>query len=202
MDYATKYCGYSTLWRCFIATVFICTVILTNISMTQKDTKICKPNLNSIEKSNMSHLHKNRGAPYLAFIISMVPVRFNATHTNLNNVLPGYFNIQHKQPVSTNDSRIISGTSKEALALLLTYIDLWSEIGAKAELELTDDDWIFLFEDDVNTVPFHIIEKFHPQIYAKWNYSNPNSSIAGPNRFLIIKCSSVCVCCIFTKNLL
>ena len=101
------------------------------------------------------------------------------------------FNIQHKQRVSTNDSWIVS---RRVSSLLLTYIDLWNGIGAKTESELTDDDWIFLFEDDVNIVGFNIIEKFYPQIYAKWNHSNSNNSLAGLNRFLIMKNITVCLC--------
>jgi hypothetical protein len=112
--------------------------------------------------------------------------------SNLNTVLPNYFNIRHKQPVSLNDTRIYKEGHKEILSLSLTYIDLWNDFGARPEAEYTDNDWIFLFEDDVNIVPFTIIQSFHPQLYAKWNCTNPNSSIAGSKRLFMEEHILVC----------
>ena len=198
MDYAKKYrldcisfkkyCNSCTLSRCFITIFFVCIVVMINVGTTPCDRKINESKSNPVEKSKISDPHKSHGPPYLAFIISSMLARFNTTSTNLNSVLPGYFNIQHKQPVSTNDSRIMSGTSVSALSLLLTYIDLWNEIGAKAESELMDDDWIFLFEDDVNIVPLKFIPKLCSELNAKRNHSNLNISLAGSNRSFILRC--------------
>ena len=173
--------NYRTFCRYFIITFVICSGVMITIGTALQNRKIDKFQLNSIEKSTIPHPYKSHGPPYLAFIISSILARFNATNANLNKVLPGYLNIQHKQPVSANDSRMVSETSLQALSLLLTSIDLWNEIGAKAESELTDDDWIFIFEDDVDIVASDSIKYSYPEIYAKWNYSNPNNSVAGLN---------------------
>jgi hypothetical protein len=113
--------------------------------------------------------------------------RLNATLTNLKTALPGYFNIKHKQSVPFTDSRIVLNGDKYASSLLLSFIDIWMDLGARSEAELKDNDWIFIFEDDVNIVSMDVIQRFYPEIHAKWKYSNPNSSIAGSKRLFRMK---------------
>ena len=174
--------NYYVLRLRFAGILLLCIalIIYINVSLLklqEKKFNNCIPS--PLIKSTASHLRKSRGPPYLAYIISSTQRRFNFTLVNLNTVLPNYFNIKQKQSVSHNDSRIFRNSDPQVSSLLLTYIDLWSDFGARSEAEFTDNDWMFLFEDDVNIVHPKIIESFHPQIYAKWNYSNPNSSIAG-----------------------
>ena len=177
----------ATRRRYFIGILLACIalIIYTNVSKWQGQVNNCE--LFPQNNSTVSHLSKNHGPPYLAFIISPMPKRLNATLTNLQTVLPGYFNIKHKQSVPFTDSRIVLKGDKYASSLLLSFIDIWTDLGAKSEAELKDNDWIFIFEDDVNIVSMDVIQRFYPQIYAKWNYSNPNTSIAGSKRLFRIK---------------
>jgi hypothetical protein len=179
-----------TLRRRFIGILLVCIALIIYINMNtlQKQFNTCKPSL--LNYSTVSHLRESRGPPYLAFIISATTRRFNATFVNLNTALPGHFILKRKEIVSHNDSRIFRTGDRQVSSLLLTYVDLWHDFGARPEAEFTDNDWIFLFEDDVNIVPNHIISSFHPKLYAKWNYTNPNSSLAGSKRLLRIKQSS------------
>jgi hypothetical protein len=171
-----------TLRRRFtgILLIIIALMIYINMSKLQKKSNPCKTFL--VVNSTARHLRESRGPPYLAFIISSSPRRFNATLINLNTALPGYFNIQHKQPVSHNDSRILRHGDKQVSSLLLSYIDMWRDFGAKPEVEFTDNDWVFLFEDDVNVASVSLIKSFNPQIAVKWNISNPHTLLAGSKR--------------------
>ncbi|CAF4868591.1 unnamed protein product, partial [Rotaria magnacalcarata] len=137
-------------------------------SQSQKQSKNCQAAI----WNNMtpSYLANSRGTPYLAYIISGIPQRYNSTLMQLRDALPGFFNFNRKQPVSHNDSRILRTGDVKVSSLLLTYIDLWNDIGARSAIELRDNDWIFLFEDDVAIIPRSIIKSFYKTIYEKWKY--------------------------------
>ena len=168
-------------YRVFSGIVLFSIMLVTLISMNSSCKTIQDHEVLSVNKFNITISIKKRGPPYLTYIVSAIPKRFNSTMTNLQGKMPGFFNIHHKQSVSYNDSRILRTGDMKVSSLLLTYVDLWSYFGSRPDNEFTDTDWIFLFEDDVDIVPLSIIERFHPKLYAKWNYSSPNHSLAGRN---------------------
>jgi len=130
--------------------------------------------------STSPHTRPARGPPYPTYIISISPNRYNRTRNNIETMVPNLFNIQIKHPVSRNDSRMYTnGVDPGASSLMLTFIDLWTDFGAQPESAYSDNDWMFIFEDDVNVVPYSIIQGFYPKIFAQWNYNSSNSSIAG-----------------------
>lgn len=168
-------------FRYIIAAVLLVYVILyfNSPSTTLQSVSINTKQLFNIN-SSQSQSRQRRGPPYLTYIISVSTQRFNRTKNNLESRLPNFFNTKKKQPVSRNDSRMYrNGADENAASLMLTFIDLWDEIGALPNTEYSDNDWVFIFEDDVNVVPNSIIQGFYPKIFAQWNYSNPNTSIAG-----------------------
>lgn len=135
----------------------------------------------NLTKPNFSKPIGKRGSPYLTYIVSAIPKRLNSTMKNLHEKMPGFFNMQHKKSVSFNDSRILRSGDMKVSSLLLTYVDIWSYFGSRPENEFTDNDWIFLFEDDVDIVPMSLIESFQPKLYPKWNHSSPNHYLEGRN---------------------
>ncbi|CAF3293188.1 unnamed protein product [Rotaria socialis] len=145
-------------------------------SQSQKQSKNCQAAI--WNNMTASHLANPRGPPYLAYIISGIPQRHNSTRKQLRDALPGFFNFNHKQPVSLNDSRILRTVDMKVSSLLLTYIDLWNDIGARSPIELRENDWIFLFEDDVAIIPRRIMKSFYKRIYEKWRYRSPNPNLA------------------------
>lgn len=191
MQYVLQYFPFrstfniSTFQRCFIIVILICIIFFIHMNTTRLRKEPDRHPPGTINNSIASSVQKSRGPPYLTFIISSVSHRFNRTFYNLNIATPGYFNIQQRRPVLKNDSRITVNRDTKVASLLLTYVDLWDDIGARPESELRDNDWIFIFEDDVNIVPLEVVENFYPDIHTKWNYSNPNTSIAGWTRFLL-----------------
>ncbi|CAF3824585.1 unnamed protein product [Rotaria sp. Silwood1] len=164
---------YHLFYGIIILTV-ICLTIFLNLQ-----NKFHNCNVFDLYNSSSRNIRNSSGPPYLAYIISSIPARFKFTKSNLNNALPNYFNIKKKQSVPYNDSRINFHSSIQFSSLLLTYVDLWNEIGAKPNAELKENDWIFLFEDDVNIVNITLIERFYQQIYAKWKYKDPQHSLKG-----------------------
>lgn len=168
-------------YRVFSGIVFVSIMLGMLISMNSSWTTFQDHKVLSGNKFNTTISSKRRSPPYLTYIVSATPKRLNSTMTNLQDKMPGFFNIHHKQSVSFNDSRILRTGDMKVSSLLLTYVDLWSYFGSTPDNEFTDNDWIFLFEDDVDIVPMSIIERFHPKLYARWNYSSPNHSLAGRN---------------------
>lgn len=117
--------------------------------------------------------------PYPAYIISSKDDRFNFTQTNLNKALPNYFDIKRKYSVLHNDTRISRFGLPQVSSLLLTYIDLWSEIGKTPKRQLEDNDWVFIFEDDVNILVNEIIQQFHTELFNRWNHTDDQHSLRG-----------------------
>lgn len=135
-----------------------------------------------LSDKNSSQLRRRRGPPYLTYIISISIPRYNRTRNNIEVPVPKFFNIKRRLPVSRNDSRMYRNNVDEAAAsLMLTFIDLWGDFAAQSDSEYSENDWMFIFEDDVNVVPNSIIAGFYPKIFPRWNYTNPNTSIAGTN---------------------
>lgn len=151
------------------------------MNQSQKTLRNCLP-IHSVNVTSQNLLVR-RGPPYLAYIISGIPQRYNSTLKQLNDALPDFFRFHHKQPVPHNDSRILRTGDMKVSSLLLTFIDLWNDIGSRPAAQLHDDEWVFFFEDDVGIVPSHIMKSFYSKIYEKWNYGNPNPSLA--SRLLI-----------------
>lgn len=146
--------------RLFIGILSVCIILIifANVNQLRKKSIHCK--YPSIHLKG-SLLGKRRGPPYLTYIISNLPKRLNLTRTSLISRIPFYFNIHHRQPVPHDDLRIRQHGDMNMSSLLLTYVDLWSEFGWKKTDEYNDNDWIFIFEDDVDIVPREIIEKFY-----------------------------------------
>lgn len=169
---------------------FASILLFLTVSSVYMNTRIFEESpVNCEQYSGMNsgslHIRKKRGPPYLTYIMSSSPRRFNFTFGNLQDRVPNYFNVKLKHSVSINDSRIFYTDDIRASSLLLTYVDLWTAFGAQPETEYSDNDWVFLFEDDVDIVPYGIIERFYSKLFAQWNYSESNSSIAGSkNAFL------------------
>lgn len=158
----------------FVRTVLIVLVLIIFVKMFKsvKDWNACE--LSIVTEIKTVRSSKYHGPPYLAYIISSVPGRFNPTLNNLNTILPGFFKIKIREPVLQNDSRIPSRVEASVGSLLLTNIDLWSELGWNSASTLNDKDWIFIFEDDVRIAPLPMIESFYGKINRTENNTNPN----------------------------
>lgn len=163
--------------------ISLCISLLLAINIFLKQTTIERESYPSNTSQNVtatvSKLVIKNNTPYLTFIISAVPARRNFTMTTLNTRLPGFFHAKHWKTVSKTDPRIFQSGGIHAASLMLTYLDLWKDISLKAESELADDDWVFLFEDDVDIVPLGILEAFYNEIYTQWNKTNPSKALAG-----------------------
>lgn len=86
-----------------------------------------------------------------AFIISADcrSLRYNITKDNLERAFPNFFTILCFPSVPLNDSRIHTSDVllwKKFSSNQLSFIDLW----AKEIAQENDNDWSFVFEDDVN----------------------------------------------------
>ncbi|CAF4596725.1 unnamed protein product [Rotaria magnacalcarata] len=127
-----------------------------------------------VNNRNSSHSQSYRGQPYLAYIITSTSPRFNFTYIELTTALPKFFKIIRKSSVSHNDSRIVRRGDVRVLSLLLTHIDTWHDIESRSDRELGENDWAFVFEDDVAIVPPAIMKSFYGKIYTAWNYAKPN----------------------------
>ncbi|CAM2707179.1 unnamed protein product [Rotaria socialis] len=142
------------------------------INRWRKELDDCR--LVTVNNENSLHSKSHRGQPYLAYIITSTSRRFNSTYTELAIALPGFFNIIRKECVSQNDSRIMGHGQINVASLLLTHVDIWDEIGSRSDHELGQNDWAFVFEDDVSIVPPEIMKGFYGKIYTAWKYKNPN----------------------------
>lgn len=128
-----------------------------------------------------------KNGSYLTYIMFAVPNRFNFTKSVLDTRLPGFFNATHRQCVLYNDSRMYKHAGLGAASLMLSYIDLWREIGSKSDTELADNDWIFLFEDDVDIIPLSILKSFYPKLYLKWSKTGQSKSLGGNRKCHIFR---------------
>lgn len=176
---ASKNGTTNRLHRSFMALVLICGAV---VIYTRCNEQLFRRSENQTFMLNniTQNISKRRpGAPYLAYIISAVEKRRNFTMNCLKERLPGYFKIIQKSAVPHNDSRIVKNGDKQVSALLLAHIDLWTEFGSKPEAEYLDDDWFFIFEDDVDIVPTHIINQFYPTIYQQWLSNNSVNPLRG-----------------------
>ena len=156
-------------------------MLVMHISMNPPWTISHDHKMLNLTKSNFSKPIRKRGPPYLTYIVSAISKRLNSTMKNLHEKMPGFFNIHHRKSVSFNDSRILRSGDMKVSSLLLTYVDLWSYFGSRPESEFADNDWMFLFEDDVDIVPMSVIESFQPKLSPKWNHSSPNHCLEGRN---------------------
>lgn len=152
----------------FISFIF---VLFISMSKLKQPAYICQQK--TLSNRISSSLTRRRGPPYTAYIISYSDRRFNATLYDITTALPGFFNMSRKQAVSINDSRINRASDLGVSSLLLSHIDVWNEFGSKAASERCDDDWVFVFEDDVGVIPYEIIRNFHTQAYMSWNDTYP-----------------------------
>ncbi|CAF1416860.1 unnamed protein product, partial [Didymodactylos carnosus] len=114
------------------------------------------------------------GPPHPAYVLSSVPARYSFTVSNIEKALPGYFKFEHFQAIPFNDTRI-NGNVRQS-SNLLSHIDMWLNLSSRSDHEYGDNDWCFVFEDDVNIVD---LKNHFPHIYSKWNYSNPHHSLRG-----------------------
>jgi hypothetical protein len=167
------------LYNVFIGFLLLCIIFIAFTNKRQMGKSSGAVKLTNPNNLTPKQLRNKRGPPYLTYILSSVPRRFNFTVKSLTSGLPGFFNINRKQPVSLNDSRIYHHGNPKYSSVLLTYVDLLTDIGSKSEAELTYNDWVFIFEDDANIVPAHVIRTSFGKIYAKWNSSYPYPKLAG-----------------------
>ena len=133
----------------------------------------------SLCSSSSKRQARAANASFLTYIMFSVANRFNFTKSIFDTRLPGFFNASHRYCVPKNDSRVYSNAGLGAGSLMLSYIDLWREIGSKPDSELDDDDWIFLFEDDVDIIPWEILRKFYPKLFLKWSRIGLSQALAG-----------------------
>ncbi|CAM4777211.1 unnamed protein product [Rotaria magnacalcarata] len=146
------------------------------MSQAGKEMNDCQPMF--ISKVNSPSLRRRQGPPYLTYIISSIPQRFNSTMKALKTVLPGFFNVKHKEPVPHSDSRILRNGDMNASSLLLTNIDLWSAFAWSSSTDFSDNDWILIFEDDVRIVPPEIMKTFYGETNLTRNHTNSSHIIA------------------------
>lgn len=124
-------------------------------------------------KSSFAIARTIYGPPYLAFIVSPSFDRYYSAKQNLEQALPGYFKIEHFRSVSLKDPRIERSDNSKKKSLLLSFADMWLNVSSRFEYD--ENDWIFLFEDDVNIVNIKEISL----IYSKLNFTNPQYSLVG-----------------------
>lgn len=149
-------------------------VVIVFISIIQIRKPLFKCQPITTTSTNVSTVSRNQSSPYLAYIIAFTEKRFNATFQDLTAALPGFFKIQRIQSVSHNDSRLIGAGDMQVASLLLTHISIWNEIGSKPDTEVAENDWVFVFEDDVNVVPINIMRDFHGPSYKSFTEEYPN----------------------------
>ncbi|CAF4471022.1 unnamed protein product [Rotaria socialis] len=159
-------------WFTRISLILILTLIVFVMNQWGKQSNSCRFLI--VNNRNSSHSQSYRGQRYLAYIITSTSPRFNATYTELTTALPKFFKIIRKPSVSHTDSRIVPNNYVRVSSLLLTHIDTWHEIGSKSDHELGENDWVFVFEDDVGIVPPAIMNSFYRKIYTIWKYAKPN----------------------------
>ncbi|CAF3459880.1 unnamed protein product [Rotaria socialis] len=150
-------------------------ILFITMSNAGKQMNDCQPMF--ISEVN-SPSRRRQGPPYLTYIISSIPQRFNSTLKELNTVLPGFFNVKHKEPVPHSDSRILRHGDMNASSLLLTNIDLWSAFGWSSSANYSDNDWILIFEDDVRIVSPEIMKTFYEETNITRNHINSSHIIA------------------------
>lgn len=165
--------------RLFMILLLVCVVLVIFTRFNQQMLENRSSQSFMLNNITQSSSHRKKGAPYLAYIISAIEKRRNFTMNCLNERLPGFFNISHRSAVSHNDSRIVRNGDRQVSSLLLSHIDLWTEFGSKPEAEYADDDWLFIFEDDVDIVPLHIVESFYPNVYKQWTTKNASQALRG-----------------------
>lgn len=166
------------LRRNFIKLLLISFVIILFISTAKlrKFDSSCQPII--VTSRHMSALSPSRGPPYSAYIIAHTEKRFNATFDNLTNALPGFFNIQRIQSMSYNDSRIAGAGDLRVASLLLTHINIWNEFGSKSDTDVGENDWVFVFEDDVGVIPISIMKRIYRPIYKSFARRYPNPVVS------------------------
>lgn len=168
------------LLLCLASVAYLC------MSRTWISFELCSSKANSTSRVYAYAPRKVKNdTGYLTYIISAVPQRLNFTSTVLNTRLPGFFNTHYKLSVPHNDSRIFYKAGIHAASLMLTYIDLWREIGSKPDTELSQNDWVFVFEDDVDIVPIGILKAFYSKVYLHLNGSATSTVLAGMSFFFI-----------------
>ena len=111
--------------------------------------------INSIRNCCLS-TKKSKNDPIKAYIITnnCSSNRFLSTKTNIERVFPKFFRITCYLHVHWNDPRLHPVNLVEIRkpsSNLLTFLDLWSYV-IPNEPNLLADDWVFIFEDDVNFI--------------------------------------------------
>lgn len=92
---------------------------------------------------------------YAAYIISLNTTRYEFSRRNLERHFPNFFHFHLVSPVPLTDVRMKNWRARTPYAMymsgMLTYMDLWMELGSgKSTKHLDDNTWFFIFEDDVN----------------------------------------------------
>ena len=108
-----------------------------------------------VRKSPLTHI--NSREKINAFIIThhCNSTRYQTTKANIERVFPNYFQIHCFQSISLNDSRIHTSSStvlKKFSSNLLSFVLLWTYAIPKYAV-YADEQWSFVFEDDVNFIP-------------------------------------------------
>ena len=166
--------SYRNYWfgRITVGTFFICIILFVYLF-------IVSPSDDEASSCPTPAPRQPKNGSYLTYIMFALSNRLNFTKSVLDTRLPGFFNATHRRCVPHNDSRMYRNGGVGAGALMLSYIDLWREIGAKPDSELADDDWVFLFEDDVDIIPLEILKSFYPKLFVQWSRTGQSQSLAG-----------------------
>ncbi|CAF4063522.1 unnamed protein product [Rotaria magnacalcarata] len=180
-------------WIIRISLILFLAIVLFAMNKWIKRSYHCR--LTIIKNGNSSYIQSHRGQPYLAYIITSTDRRFNSTYKELTNALPRFFNIICKQSVLHNDSRIMGHGQVNVLSLILTHISIWDEIGSRSENELGENNWVFVFEDDIGVVTATAVRRLYRKIDARRNYAIPANIVANsgkdPLRHWIIRISLI-----------
>lgn len=164
--------------RLFTGILFLCVILIIYANTHQLRRKMIDCKLPSFLFKESS-LKSKQGPPYLTYIISAIPGRFNLTRTSLETRLPGYFKIHQRRPVPHDDRRIRRFDDLNVSSLLLTHIDLWSQFGWNDDQRYGDHDWFFVFEDDVDILPLDVIEELRQKNQSVSNVTKVAQSLAG-----------------------
>ena len=134
--------------RVYIRFIVICLLLLIIYSFFHKDKPKYVPNISIEFKTNRTK--------YKTYIVTenCDSERYRVTKNNIEIALPNFLDISCYPFIPLNDSRIHHNPLpllKKFSSNLITFINLWT-YQIPADLKDDEDEWAFIFEDDVNFV--------------------------------------------------
>lgn len=164
--------------------ILIITMMHIKLYQWQKEPNYCGSTL--ISNAHLRDTKNLYKSPYLAYIISRNPENYEMVKNKLETRLPGFFKIYKKDMVEKNDTRMPDHLDINLMSLLFSHVDVWDHVGATSDEEIGENQWIFLFTDDVDIISMNAIDGFYSDIYDRWKHGDRKHSLEG-TFFLIDK---------------